>query len=112
LDATVWSDRAQMLVSEWQERAWGQLAEDLGLGWNPSQAFDRFATPRVAQSDYRLSVDRLQQTIGQKLSAAQRVDIERTWDEYNKRFYDITPPTRWRRWTCSCRSLSRSCRGG
>jgi hypothetical protein len=92
--STVWSDRARSLVSEWQERAWGQLAEDLGLGWQPAQAFERFASPRLAHSDHRLSVERLQSTLGQQLPAAQRAELERSFTEYKKRYYDITPPTR------------------
>jgi hypothetical protein len=34
-----WSDRARNRVAAWQERSWGQIALELGLGWQPRAAY-------------------------------------------------------------------------
>lgn len=39
LASSTWSGRATKHVTAWQERAYGQLAERSGLGWNPTGMF-------------------------------------------------------------------------
>lgn len=91
-----WSSRARSVVSEWQERLYGQLAEDLGWGWDPQRAFKHFSTPQLAKDDYRLSVDRLRDIHGRGYYAEETwQEIERAWNEYKETYYHIEPPTKY-----------------
>jgi hypothetical protein len=91
-----WSDRARSVVSEWQERAYGELAEDLGWGWSPQRAFDKFATRQVAKDDYRLSVDRLKANFGSDYDPGlDWQEVEKGWNEYKEHYYYIEPPTKY-----------------
>jgi hypothetical protein len=91
-----WSDRATSVVSEWQERAYGELAEDLGFGWNPQRAFQQFSTPQAAEGDYRLSVDRLRDSFGHDyMAASDWQEVKKSLDMYKKKYYYVEPPTRY-----------------
>jgi hypothetical protein len=50
---TPWSDRARMHVTAWQERAYGALAEQSGMGWDPAGMFAKFVetVPNVGVAD-------------------------------------------------------------
>jgi hypothetical protein len=91
-----WSNRARSVVSEWQERAYGKLAEDLGWGWNPQRAFNHFSTPQAAKSDYRLSVERLRNNLGDDYDPGMSwQEFEKGWNEYKENCYYIDPPTKY-----------------
>jgi hypothetical protein len=91
-----WSDRARSVVSEWQERAYGELAEDLGLGWNPKKVFDQFSTRQVSKDDYRLSVHRLKDVLGHDYDpGVSWEEIERAWQSYKENFYYVDAPTQY-----------------
>ncbi len=91
-----WSSRARAKVSEWQEQAYGGLAEDLGWGWNPQRAFDKFSTRQVPEGDYRISIDRLRENYGPDYGRdLDWKKVEEDWDKYMKTYYHIEPPTKY-----------------
>lgn len=96
LMAEQWSSRARAKVSEWQEQAYGGLAEDLGWGWNPQRAFDKFSTRQVPEGDYRISIDRLRENYGPDYGRdLDWKKVEEDWDKYMKTYYHIEPPTKY-----------------
>ena len=94
--AAQWSDRAISVVSEWQERAYGELAEDLGFGWDPLRAFQELSPPQAPAGDYRLSVARLRDSFGRNyLPTFDWQQVEKYWDEYKRNYYYVNLPTKY-----------------
>lgn len=89
-----WSDRATKRVTAWQERAWGQVGQQLGLRWDPTAAHARFSK---GLSDYQaISVEQMLNQLDPELVAKiypVGVDsLDELVRDYKSRYF-VEPPT-------------------
>jgi hypothetical protein len=61
----LWDDRMRRRVSGWQEQLYGRLAEDLGLGWDPREAYERLSVGPIPAELF--SADRFREMRGPQL---------------------------------------------
>ncbi len=97
-----WSDRARNRVAAWQERAWGEIALELGLGWQPRAAYLQLNSG--LPSEEFLAAERFIATLDpsmvERLRAGEGLaDVEgvrrghaEILESYKKRYF-VDPPT-------------------
>ena len=89
--AESWSSQARTVVADWQERAWGDLAVSMGLGWAPQRAFAAMSPAPVP--DDLTSVERMRSGMGDDIVPQASWDsVEVTRNDYLNR-YLVDPPT-------------------
>jgi hypothetical protein len=89
-----WSDRATKYVTAWQERAWGQVGQQLGLRWDPTAAHKRFSRGLI---DYQaIPVEQMLKQLNPELVAKiypGGVDsLDELVRDYKNRYF-FEPPT-------------------
>lgn len=88
-----WSTRAVRYVTSWQERAWGDVGQQLGLGWDPAAAFEQLSR-EIPDGDY--FIQRIKEQLGPQLTAELYAgghgQLEHLINEYIARYF-IDPPT-------------------
>ena len=86
-----WSDRARKVVTGWQERAYGDLGVDLGLGWAPMAAYERLARPLLPEE--RTSGAKAREMLGDDIvPGGDWDDFDCILAEYKRRYF-VEPPT-------------------
>ena len=85
---TSWDATAASRVGGWQEQAYGALAEELGLGWQPKRAFERLAVGPLPET--WTSPERFRQQVGVPFDPAA---LAASTAEYRHAYLASAPPT-------------------
>ena len=86
------SERARRLVAGWQEKAYGELSEAMGLGWQPRAGFDALFQPAPSDASRAITIGK--ETFGEEsLSHIDLDEMQLSIEEKFSAYYpDVTTP--------------------